>query len=1439
MGNKVVTQLEIDASQFLKGAKQAIGVAGQLSEGIEVPVEIDSTQVALLGKSFDEALKGAKDKAANAEKAIAAMIASGKGSGDVFDKMREELDQARVEVKKLEDAFKNIDPPVIEPPVIVPDLTAFEKIQKESKDAEAKVEEIGLALKSALASGDADGVKKLRKELAAAEKDADELADAVKKIDDEAGKVSVGKQLGKSFSEAKGALKSGDLGSAFEGLKGSLGALPPQAAAVAGGLVVVGGALKSGVDKAREFAKAQREVSVQTGLSGQALEDLADSAQNAYVNGVGESAAEALKIVGTLKQSLGDQIPIDQLDKVAVRANEVGKAIGVETPELIAKIGPLMKQYGIDVNEALNMVASASQNGISDVGGYLDAISEFTPTAKEAGLSATVFTSKLQLAGKLGLKDLAKVGDGYKELGIRINDGSLALNAASIAGPTGEALGKIVALAKSGQISIEEAGAQYAKTLDESAKKGEISASQQADFLARAFGSIGEDIGVDNTTILFTTKVDEKGAKEGAKKVGDQIDANIGNADPFGKIAKQAELFLQGAGKPLLALIDRIGKSLGKIFGGTDDAGAGFEKFGEIIGDFIVRSSAGLEALVHIIAGVTDGVKAVGGFFSDLFASSDKAVDGAKELSAEQKKADADLADRKKKLAKEAEVLIKSGKVTIEQATELAKKYGLGAEEAQGIVKAADQVAANTKKAALEVGNLAAAFAAAQAAAGTNVDTTRQALTQLNLDIEKARKNKDKAEVERLEQRKKELYADLRLSVREQRKLDKELDRVTVSSDPAAVKARKAAQDEIAAQTLKASELASAGLIANTFKREIRILEIEKDFQKQSLQNQINGIDQNTTAGRQQVADLNKAILALDAEFAVQRRAIEGAEAERRFEVLMIKEQQGLAALEAVRTESLAKIQRNFDAQDFGSADKLIEGQIEAIKASTDAAVRALVESQPEFTKAAEEIRFKLENSLITPEDAEKKLKGVREEVLAALLGDKSGENLIGKQIGAILSAAERQAVDAARAVRDASADAQVGQLRSDVLRAIEEQVRALEKQRDVLLQNSNLTAEQRVEIEKGYASAIDKVRKGSLTALQQSVQSISDVLKSTTFDINSEEAVAELEEITKANQAVIDSFNEGKITYQEALSQLQMVSDSQAGILGALGEVGKQALASIATGAQAATAATLETISKLQDDINKINTDTTLSEGQRVEQLAKANEAIAVQQEKALDQIGVQAGASFANLIAQGANVGDALKSLAGDTAKSLLALYTPNIIALFQSVIPPPFGLIAGGAAVAALQALLSAALSGFADGGYTGTGGKYEPAGVVHKGEFVMPQTVVRSKRALLEHIYANKPLEAFPEMAKMLEGARIDGAREAQQQQQSVVNYAHSANTYSQPVKEMTAMRSELVAIRQQLEAMDALHKTAEQIEIVENEAYEARRRFRAALRRARS
>lgn len=82
------------------------------------------------------------------------------------------------------------------------------------------------------------------------------------------------------------------------------------------------------------------------------------------------------------------------------------------------------------------------------------------------------------------------------------------------------------------------------------------------------------------------------------------------------------------------------------------------------------------------------------------------------------------------------------------------------------------------------------------------------------------------------------------------------------------------------------------------------------------------------------------------------------------------------------------------------------------------------------------------------------------------------------------------------------------------------------------------------------------------------------------------------------------------------------------------------------------------------------------------------------------------------------GANsLGDALSNLAKKLGDLLLN-------SAFDALFKPKSGSDAGGL----LGGLFSSLFKGFSDGGYTGSGGKKDPAGVVHKGEVVFSQSDV---------------------------------------------------------------------------------------------------------------
>ncbi|KCX65325.1 phosphoglucose isomerase family protein, partial [Acinetobacter baumannii 754286] len=70
----------------------------------------------------------------------------------------------------------------------------------------------------------------------------------------------------------------------------------------------------------------------------------------------------------------------------------------------------------------------------------------------------------------------------------------------------------------------------------------------------------------------------------------------------------------------------------------------------------------------------------------------------------------------------------------------------------------------------------------------------------------------------------------------------------------------------------------------------------------------------------------------------------------------------------------------------------------------------------------------------------------------------------------------------------------------------------------------------------------------------------------------------------------------------------------------------------------------------------------------------------------------------------------------------------------------------------------------IAGFSDGGYTGSGGKYEPAGIVHKGEVVWSQEDIRrwGGVGLVEKIHAGQYRGATGEVIQDVVNIGVGGS-----------------------------------------------------------------------------
>ncbi|HGY1521121.1 TPA: phage tail length tape measure family protein [Klebsiella aerogenes] len=171
---------------------------------------------------------------------------------------------------------------------------------------------------------------------------------------------------------------------------------------------------------------------------------------------------------------------------------------------------------------------------------------------------------------------------------------------------------------------------------------------------------------------------------------------------------------------------------------------------------------------------------------------------------------------------------------------------------------------------------------------------------------------------------------------------------------------------------------------------------------------------------------------------------------------------------------------------------------------------------------------------------------------------------------------------------------------------------------------------------------------------------------------------------------------------------------------------------------------------------------NTLLNEQQKQQQL------LALQQQGQQNQLALSTAVNAAQMqSAQNSFSGitDSMGVMFGEqSAMYKAAFVTQKAFAIAQAALQLPMAMgqalaglpfpanIAAMASVVGLMASITSSISsaaavGFASGGYTGSGGKYQPAGIVHKGEYVFDQeSTNRIGVSQLEALRNGKPLDA---------------------------------------------------------------------------------------------
>lgn len=200
----------------------------------------------------------------------------------------------------------------------------------------------------------------------------------------------------------------------------SLGKLAVIATGAITGVVtgVVGAAVKS----ADAYQSAMNTLQASTGATGEEMQGLSESMKGVYANNFGESWDDVANSLATVNKFLsGTGENIQQATEYAIGFRDT---FGYEVPESMRAADALMKNFGVNSQQAFNLMAQGEQQGLDYSGELIDSINEYSVQFGKVGLGATDMFNIFNDGMANGAWNLDKIGDAVKEFSIRAIDGS-------------------------------------------------------------------------------------------------------------------------------------------------------------------------------------------------------------------------------------------------------------------------------------------------------------------------------------------------------------------------------------------------------------------------------------------------------------------------------------------------------------------------------------------------------------------------------------------------------------------------------------------------------------------------------------------------------------------------------------------------------------------------------------------------------------------------------------------------------------------------------------------------------------------------------------------------------------------------------------------------------------------------------------------------------
>lgn len=386
---------------------------------------------------------------------------------------------------------------------------------------------------------------------------------------------------------------------------------------LAGAAVAAGAAIFA---TASDYEAAQGRIQAALGVSADEAERFKEIGATIYQGGWGDSLDQVTDALIQTKSTIRD-IDEQGLEKVTTNALALEKVFRADVNESIRGTNALMEGFGLNAQEASDLLAAGMQRGLNYTDELGDNLSEYAVRWGDAGMSASQYFSLLEAGTANGAYNLDKVGDFLNEFLTSLSDGRMEENIGRLSTGTQE----VFANFKAGKATAEDVLNAVIGELQTMTDE-----TERASFASDVWSSLGEDNAMKMVLALGNVQ-DTFGNVEGAS---DQVAESM--EQTFGQKMQSAARTLGGAveklGDPLLNiaeyaadLIKAFAEWFGSLDEGTQRAVVSFAAVGAAVGPV----SRGIDTVKKAAEGAGGAVSAAADIFRSFAESVGIAGDSA------------------------------------------------------------------------------------------------------------------------------------------------------------------------------------------------------------------------------------------------------------------------------------------------------------------------------------------------------------------------------------------------------------------------------------------------------------------------------------------------------------------------------------------------------------------------------------------------------------------------------------------------------------------------------------------------------------------------------------------------------------------------------------------------------------------------------------------